>query len=264
MVDVESILIVGGFTLAGLVIAYGSKRLNLITESPLLLVLILLPLIIFLADRITEVSGGGFKITLAKVKTMSVDRVTTRRVLARCENPPLNPLAVSLVPGCAYLVLKADYGDATEAEAARRARVLGHYIQNALKYGRFRLLIVTDADDRVLGYFDRNTFLDLLPVQFEQITDAKTEALAMSRQKVDFLVRQSLLFQIARFPRRKAKEAAQTYLQPGDNLVGALMILTKNHLNAAPVIDRAGRLTGIATREDMVAVMLMTLAGEKP
>lgn len=143
-----------------------------------------------------------------------------------------------------------------------RQRVIDVAVQlyPGLLQGNFDLLVVVDSSNKVLGYFHREFFFDLLRIELEQtIRGARQQ---FDSKRVGEQIEQTQLWDVVEYPRMRAESwGSKVFIQTTDSNAGALAKMTSANQEVAVVVDSNGAYAGIVRRKDIVSELLTALTG---
>jgi len=143
-----------------------------------------------------------------------------------------------------------------------RQRVLDVAVQiyPGLLQGNFEVLVIVDSSKKVLGYFRREFFFDLLRIELEQtIRGARQQ---FDSKRVGEQLEQTQLWDVVEYPRMRAESwGSKVFIPPTDSNASALAKLTLANQEAAVVADAKGAYAGIVRRSDIVSELLAALTG---
>jgi len=246
---------------AGLGIVFICARQLKIDSGVLLVSALFAPALLFLglSGRLVEFKGLGLE---AKFQQAAA------RPVAPTSVKPSSPSASAIQKrsdanaylgiGSQVVVLEAPPADIP----VTRQRVLdvALKIYPGLLQGNFELLVVVDASGKVLGYFRREFFLDLLRIELEQTI--RGERQQFDSKRVGDQLEQTQLWDVVEYPRMRAESwGAKLYIQPAESNASALAKLAAANQEAAVVVDAKGAYAGIVRHGDIVAELLAAMNG---
>lgn len=153
------------------------------------------------------------------------------------------------------LIREEQWRQMTPAERSTRAILIAIVIYNSMIAGSFDALVVTDDENRPIGVFERDYFLDLLRIPLE-VTHLSGDLASFNptNQQIVAGVQQSNLFTILRHPARRADIAGnKAWVAPDTSRLEAMQTMIENRFELLVVVDEKGSYLGIVTLKDLVA-----------
>lgn len=258
-------------TAASLVVGLGlvvmCTRYLKVDSGALLVAVLFAPAVLFLglSGRLVEFKGFGLE---AKFQQLAA------RAIAPTNIKPVSPSASAIRD---VSEAKAFFGLGSEVvivEAPKadipvtRQRVLDVALQiyPGLLQGRFELLVVVDSTNKVLGYFHREFFFDLLRIEIEQTLRGLRKA--YDSVQVGEQLEQTQLWDIVQYPAIRAEASGtKLYIKNTESNASALAKFASANQDAAVVVDANDAYAGIIRRNDIVAELIGALtsdAGKNP
>ena len=246
---------------AGLGIVFICARYLKINAGGLLVGALFAPAILYLglSGRLVEFKGIGLEATFQQ---------TAARPIAPTSVKPSSPSASEIQQRSganAYLGIGSEVVllEAPPADIPiTRRRVLDVAVQiyPGLLQGNFALLVVVDSSNKVLGYFHREFFFDLLRIEVEQTIRGVRQQ--FDSKRVGEQLEQTQLWDIVEYPRMRAESwGSKLFIQTTDSNASALAKLTAANQETAVVVDAKGAYAGIVRRSDIVSTLLAALTG---
>lgn len=236
-------------------------RLLKVDSGALLVAVLFAPALLYLglSGRLLEFKGLGMEAKFQQAAARSVTPTSVRPVApSASEIRDQSPARAFMGIGSEVVLLEAPKTDMP----VTRQRVLdiALKIYPGLLQGKFELLVVVDEADRVLGYFNRYYFLDLLRIEVEQaIRGSRT---SYDANRVGEQLEQTQLWDLVQYPSIRADaQGIKFFISPSDSNATALSKLASVSQDAAVVVDSKGMYAGIVRRQDIVAELLGALAG---
>lgn len=255
-----------GFLLVGLSLVLLCARYFKIDSGALLLGGLFAPSLIFLAmsGRLLEFKGFGveakFREVAAQAVTPSAGPKTIRPIASSASGIRTASTARSVFGiGTEVVLLTAAREDKPVTHAAVLEVALQIY--PGLLQGNFEVLAVLDPSDRVLGYFPRSAFLDLLRIELEQTI--RGDRKQFETKRVHDQLEQTQLWDIVAFPgTRTERSGIKTTVRLSDSNAQVLSVMATSRLPVVVVVDGAGKYGGIVRRDDIVSTLVTSLAGQ--
>ena len=257
-----------GFLLVGVLIVALCARYLKVESGALLLGALFAPPLIFLAmsGRLLEFKGLGLEAKFQQVAAQQVTPVATPQTIQ-----PIAPSAAGiressrvrtvLAIGTEVVVVTAPRED----EPVTRQAVLDVALQiyPALLQDNFEILAILDESDRLLGYFPRTFFLDLLRIELEQTI--RGDRKQYDSKRVGEQLEQTQLWDIVEHPRIRAENSGiKTTVSLSTSHAQALSVMVASRLSVVVVVDQAGKYAGIVRRDDIVSALVASLTGVLP
>jgi hypothetical protein len=259
--DLPALLSTATALAIGLVLALVCSRYLKVKTDALLVAVLFAPVLFFLglSGRLVEFKGLGLEAKFQQVAARVVTPTTVKPVSSSAPAiQRLSEVNAFMGVGSDVVLLQATKEDIP----VTRQRVLDVALQiyPGLLQGSFELLVVVDPAYKVIGYFPREYFYDLLRIEIEQtIRGART---AFDSVRVGEQLEQTQLWDVVQYPRiRSEASGTKLFVQTSDSNAAALGKLASANLGAAVVVDPAGGYSGIVRRNDIVAELLGALAG---
>ncbi|MBD3305165.1 hypothetical protein GF339_02300, partial [candidate division KSB3 bacterium] len=213
----------------GLLLAIIAKKWFSIDKSGFLIALMLTPLIIhfILSGYLSKIEGFGVVAEFRKVSTQPVE-VTA----ISSEKPPEADSAKTYL-GIGSGIIKLDPRK-KELKPDYVIKV-AYQIYLSLLQGHFQFLIIVDESDRVLGYFEKEFFFDILRIELEQTirgevpVDYEKKKEERKKRHVEQL-QQTGLWDILEDPKGRAAWGIQKAILPETTNVEALKIMREHNL----------------------------------
>lgn len=226
------------------------------SDSGALLVAVLFaPVIVFLgmSGQLVEFKGFGLE---AKFRAIASTPIKATAVV------PTSP-SVSAIEaqseakrhfsiGSQVVVLREPSG--TDNNGSPNTLEVATKIYPGLLDATFEALVVLDDQDRVIGYFPRTYFYDLLRIELVQF---RVEPEPVGRQ-----LDQTQLAHLVKFPRRTAEsEGWNLVLIESISKAEALKQITESGQTLSVVVDHSGRYRGIVVRSVLADELVAAMAG---
>ncbi len=232
------------------------------TEGPqtLFLGLLLGPLVAYLilSGGLTQISGFGVEARFAQIAGEAVEP-TAPRVLA---TPPIGGTDAALTHGSAVTFLEVEARPAESEAFEDWVYSLATSISAALIRGDFDLLVVlTGAEDRVVGYYGASWFEDLRQVPLlDSLIEGPGQATPAWREPL----RRTLLWKIASEPVETTESWGRSLtVRASDGKLDVLRRMIDHEANVVVVVDDEGRYVGSVTRSSLVGTLITSwLAAE--
>jgi hypothetical protein len=246
---------------AGLGIVLFCARYLKIESGALLVGALFAPALLFLglSGRLVEFKGLGLEAKFQQAATRSIVPTSVK---------PASPSAsvirdrsaanAFLGIGSQVVLLQAPPTDVP----ITRPRVLDVALQiyPGLLQGNFELLVIVDSSNKVLGYFRREFFFDLLRIELEQSVRGARQQ--YDSKRVGEQIEQTQLWDVVEYPRMRAESwGSKMFILTTDSNASALAKLISANQEAAVVVDKGGAYSGIVRRSDIVAELLVALTG---
>lgn len=239
------------------------KRLE--TESSALLVAVLIAPTVFylgLSGRLVEFKGLGveakFQQAAAKIVIPSNVRPAEPSASAIQE---ISSAKALLGMGSAVVLLTAPEKD--RAITPQSVFEVASQISPGLLQGTFELLVIVDQKEKVLGYFRREFFFDLLRIELDQTMRGSRKQ--PDSKRVGEQLEQTQLWDIVEYPKMRAESwGSRVFIDTADTNAEALRKLTSSNQDVAVVVSATGAYAGIVRRTDIIAELLGALASSDP
>ncbi|MGE0503736.1 MAG: hypothetical protein AB7I79_24110 [Rhizobiaceae bacterium] len=270
--SVEAAVLSFVFLCIGIIVAWLSGKYIKPVEGTAVLALLLLPFVGYLvfSGKIESIKGGGIEWKLKAeasapaLKSAIEGEISTndlaRRIVA-AEDVSL--LATFGIPHEVVIVKAPLWSPLNHPQRLSGVLKVGELIYVSLLAGKFKALIVVDDNDRPIGLFEREFFLDLLRIPFllyvvegSEISDVATPATL--RQ----MIQQTELWTILRHPAERAmNEGSKAFLPTITARLEALKIMSVQEWNAAALTDVQGIYSGTLWRESLSTNLFLTAMG---
>lgn len=259
-VDFASLLATAIALAVGLALAWWcSKRLK--SDSGALLVAVLFaPTVLYLglSGRLIEFKGLGVE---AKFQSVAARAVTPTGHIK-----PVSPSASAIHSvaqaktlmgmGSQVVLLTAPAED--REIKAHQVNPVARSIYPGLLDGTFEMLVVLDSETKVLGYFHKQYFFDLLRIELEQVI--RGDRSDYDYKRVYQQLEQTQLWDLVAYPKVRAEnEGRQLKIQATTSNADALALLDASGTESAVVVDASGKYAGIVRRSDIVSALLRAL-----
>lgn len=248
---------------AGLV--YLCRRQLKIEGNVLLGAVFVAPLLFFLglSGRLVEFKGFGIE---AKLQRAALKTVTPKLVR------PVEPSATAIQEisiakaqlgiGAPVVLLKAPDKDRKIGPEDVHLKAIEIY--PGLIQGKFELLVIIEGGTKVLGYFSREFFFDLLRIEFEQSGREGMETPDDNSKQVANQLAQTQLWDIVDQPKRRAESwGSKVFVNVSDTNAEALTKLATSGQDVAVVVTASGDYAGIVRRSDIVVEILEALTNHQ-
>jgi len=266
MVSLIPYLITFVFIALGLFLAVIAKKYFSIDNSALFASLIFAPIVAYLvfSGQLSEFRGFGLE---AKFREAAAQPVKTSNLRSTTISPTSGEVSELLEKSD----LKAYFGIGSEVVIQkvltnndenkigfREVFQVAHKIYPSLLQGVFQFLIILDESERVLGYFEREFFLDILRIEIEQ--NIRGKRTGYQKEKVEEQLQQTQLWDIVEYPRKKAEAwGIQETISNTTTNLEALKIMREKNLKAIVVVDGDRKYSGIVKRNDIISDLLSSL-----
>ena len=141
---------------------------------------------------------------------------------------------------------------------AHQVNPIARSIYPGLLDGSFEMLVVLDKDSKVLGYFHKQYFFDLLRIELEQVI--RGDRFDYDYKRVYQQLEQTQLWDLVAYPTVRAEsEGRQLRIPTTTSNADALAKLDVAAADSAVVVDAAGKYAGIIRRSDIVSALLGAL-----
>jgi len=239
-------------------VAFVSTKLKL--DSGALLVSVLFaPAVLYLglSGRLVEFKGLGLEAKFQAIAAKPVSPISKIRTIAPSGSDVQDVAeAKSLLGMGANVVFVKDVD--------RRQRVKGQEVSQyarriipGLLDGSFNALVVVDANQKVLGYFPRTHFLDLLRVVVDPVSRGGVEKSEVDYPAMYDALMQTKLWDIVEYPRARTESEGQNLLiRSSMSNAQALSEFNKTRQEVAVVVNQDGTYGGILRRPDVMAELL--------
>jgi hypothetical protein len=240
-------------------VSFVSKRLKL-DSGALLVAILFAPAILYLglSGRLVEFKGLGLE---AKFQA-----IAARQVSSSAKVSPIAPSASevrgveeakSLLGMGANVVFVSDKDRADKRVMGQEVAPYARRIVPGLLDGSFEVLVVIDEKQKVLGYFPRTHFLDLLRIVVDPISRGSVEKSGVDYLGIYDALMQTKLWDIIEYPRIRADNEGQYLLVESDSTnAQALSKMNQARQEVAVLVDGKGIYAGIVRRSDIVAELL--------
>lgn len=239
-------------------VAFSKRRLNL-ENGAFLVAILFAPLIMFLglSGRLLEFKGLGMEAKFNQVASRQVTPSALKpRSASASEIQDRSAGRAWMGIGSEVVLLEAREG--ATVETRKDVNDYAALIYPGLLQGNFEMLVVLGSGNRVLGYFPRYFFLDLLRIEIEQTLRGSRKELDSKR--VGEQLEQTQLWDIVEYPRLRAElSGVMTTVRTTDTNAYALSVMADAGLDSVVVLDNTGAYAGIVKRKDVVADLLLAL-----
>lgn len=253
-------------SLAGFALVWISKRFLSVSSWSVFLPLFFAPFLVYLimSGHLSEFRGVGFE---ARFKTAVNDPIKTAPLKAAIPKALIAPdedrmrLMAFVGEGSEAFLLKSSDG-LGDAKTSAKALLYGKNIYDSLLEGRMEVLVIVDGDDRVVGYYDRNHFLDLLRIEFEQLNET-----GLTQEQINEPVIKKLkntnLWHIVAFPVKRCSSdealCKKVTALENESYLTVLELMQKEGLRTVVVADRQHRYKGLVRRNDIMDELLVSV-----
>lgn len=266
MTSVIIYIITFGFVGVGLLLAGVAKKWFSIDNGPLFASLMFSPIIVYLvlSGQLLEFKGLGLEAKFREVATQRVKTTSlnTTTITLSSDSIPESTRRAEVRAffgiGSEVVLLEADVSSTDRSIGVRDVFSVAHKIYPSLLQGNFQYLVILDESDRVLGYFRKEFFFDILRIEIEQTIRGRREAYQEAR--VEEQLQQTQLWDIVSNPRLRAETwGIKETVHVNTTTLEALQILTEVGLEAIVVVDGEGKYRGVVKRSDIVSDLVMNL-----
>ena len=259
-----SYLIAFLFVSLGFVLAIIGKKRFSIDNSAFFASLIFAPMLAYLIlfGRLSEFKGFGIELKLLEAAAAPVE-------ILEVKTSTISPTSQSAKEVIAQSQLKAYFGIGSEVvilRAPKKQEEVGfrevfrvaNQLYSSLLQGSLQFFVILDDSDQVLGYFEKDIFLDILRIEIEQVIRGKRNKYETEIAKEQ--LQQTQLWDIVSFPRLKAESwGLNTTIGAKTSKLDALKTMVQKDLSAIVVTDEGRKYKGIVKREDIVSDLLINL-----
>ena len=259
-VDFASLLATAVALSIGLALTWWcSKKLK--TDSGALLVAVLFaPTVLYLglSGRLVEFKGLGVE---AKFQS-----VAARAVTPSGQIKPVSPSASAIQSvaqaktfmgmGSQVILLTAPAED--RDVKAHQVNPVARSIYPGLLDGTFEMLVVLDSESKVLGYFQKEYFFDLLRIELEQVI--RGDRSDYDYKRVYQQLEQTQLWDLVAYPKVRAEnDGRKLKILATTSNADALAMLDASGAESAVVVDASGKYAGVVRRADIVSTLVSAL-----
>jgi hypothetical protein len=253
-----------GFLLLGVLMALGSKHYLKLDSGAFLGGMMFAPILMFLAmsGRLVEFKGLGLEAKFQQAARQQVKPLASTKPVSRAAPSAkgirdTSDLRSFFGIGSEVVIITAGRED---KPVTRQAVIdVALQIYHGLLQGKFEILAVLDESDRLLGYFPRSSFLDLLRIEIEQTI--RGDRKQFDSKRVGEQIEQTQLWDIVEYPRTRAERSGiKGTVRISDSNARALASLHAAKLPAMVVVDNEGKYAGIVRREDILSELVISLS----
>ncbi|CAN7486191.1 CBS domain-containing protein [Bosea sp. LjRoot90] len=245
--------------LIGLLLVFFAKKLNLELGDAAKSVLVVLPVagFLFASGRVAQFEALGIKATLAQIAKQPVARAQAAAVAieqqdATSPNFEFDAMWLNCRP---YYVMSDRTAYSGDKVDAAKVYKIARSIYSSIICGEFKALIVLGKDDKPIGYFERDIFLQLMRLRLIVYNGSLPSDEEITRD-----LNESELGVILANPVVRAKAQGRKLLIPADtDLEEALKKFQETGFQIAVLLDRRGRFDGIVTRQIVAEKLLLDL-----
>lgn len=254
------------FVVLGLLLAGAAKKWFSIDNGALFASLIFAPIVAYLilSGQLLEFKGFGLeaKFLEAAAKSVKTSPVKTTTISPTSDSikdlTEKSKVKSFFGIGSEVVLLKVPENREKTKVSAREVFQVAHQIYPSLLQGIFQFLVVLDESDRVLGYFEKEFFFDILRIEIEQtIRGKRTE---YQKERVEEQLQQTQLWDIVENPRMRAGTwGVKETIRINTSNLEALRTMREKNLCAIVVVDGQGKYKGIVKLNDIVSDLLLNL-----
>ena len=169
------------FVIIGLILAGIAKKAFSIDNGPLFASLIFAPIVAYLvlSGQLLEFKGFGIEAKFRDVAAQFVEIESPNIAIITPTSDSIKELSEKAKTnaffgiGSEIVLLQTPINEEQKKFGFREVFQVAHQIYPSLLQGIFQFLIVLDESDRVLGYFGKEFFYDLLRIEMEQTIRGK-------------------------------------------------------------------------------------------
>lgn len=134
---------------------------------------------------------------------------------------------------------------------------VAHKISPGLLQGNFEVLVVIDRNMKVVGYFSREFFFDLLRIELEQTIRGERKSVRPVKEQIE----QTQLWDIVENPKMRAEDwGSKVFIKYNASNVDALGQLDSSNQEVGVVVAEDQTYAGIVRRSNIMAKMLIGLS----
>lgn len=244
--------------MAGVGIAVGLVKYAKLDNSAVLVAVLFAPAFLYLgfSGKLVEFGGLGLQ---AKFREAASKKVLPIKPISTSpqEVEESGPRKAFFSIGTEVVILRAS--DDNRAATHEAVLQVAQKIYPGLLQGKFELLVVLDKNDRVVGYFAKEFFHDLLRIEVEQVIRGDRQSFdhATVRRQLE----QTELWSIVAHPRVRAElDGEKLLLSTSDSNLEALKKLSQQNQHAAVVAGPYAKYAGLVRRADIVSELVASLA----
>lgn len=247
--------------LIGLLLVSVAKKLNLELGDAAKSVLVILPVagFLFASGRVAQFEALGIKATLTQIAKQPVARAQAAAVAieqqdATSPNFDFDAMWLNCRP---YYVMsdRTAYNGSGENPDPRKVYMIARSIYWSISCGEFKALIVLGKDNRPVGYFERDVFLQLMRLRLVVYNNSLPSDEEITRD-----LNESELGLILAHPVARAEAQGRKLMISVDtDLEEALKKFQETGFQTAVLLDRRGRFDGIVTRQIVAEKLLLDL-----
>ena len=267
-VNVENVIEAIVLLLMGLGIVALCKRHLESNNAPIMLGGLFAPFLIYFAmsGHLVELGGAGFvaKFEREAKKQIHISETlkSVRPVATSADDIRNKADALAMFGAGAEVVIISAPGKKANVNWSDVYSV-GLKIYPGLLQGNFELLVVLDDTNRMLGYFPRQWFYDLLRIELTLSGQFDDNEIVQHWERVEKQLKQTLLWDIVAYPTMRANDwGLKKTVRLSDSRRAALSVMVSSNLPAVVVVDDEGKYAGILRRGDVVSKFILSLAEE--
>ena len=244
----------------GLALARWCNKSLKADSGALLVAVLFAPTLLYLglSGRLVEFKGLGLEAKFQDVASRAVTPKGQIRPVSSSASDiqSVAPAKTFMGIGSQVVILTAPTED--REVKAHHVNPVARSIYPGLLDGSFEMLVVIDKDSKVLGYFHRQYFFDLLRIELEQVI--RGDRSDYDYKRVYQQLEQTQLWDLVAYPKVRAENEGRQLMLPSTTTnADALAKLDSAGSDSAVVIDSVGKYVGIVRRSDIVSALLNAL-----
>ncbi len=164
--------------------------------------------------------------------------------------------------GIEVVLIKTSPSELNEEELKKEVLKKARQIYPSLIQGTLQFVVIIDNFNRILGYFEKEFFYDLLRIEIEQILRGKREKYEID--KVIEQLQQTNLWSIVQYPKIKANDwGLKKTIRSSASNIEALKLIDKENQYAIVVVDDESRYNGIVKQNEIVSEIILNIFENK-
>ncbi|GCL62575.1 CBS domain-containing protein [Pseudaquabacterium pictum] len=259
-VDFASLLATAVSLMVGLTLAWWCDRKLKSDSGALLVAVIFAPTVLYLglSGRLVEFKGLGVEAKFQSVASQAVNPTGNIKPVSPSASAIQSVAQAKTFMGMGSQVVLLTAPAEDREIKAHQVNPVARSIYPGLLDGTFEMLVVLDSETKVLGYFHKQYFFDLLRIELEQMM--RGDRSEYDYKRVYQQLEQTQLWDLVAYPKARAEnEGRQLKIKTTTSNAEALSMLDASGAESAVVIDASGKYAGIIRRSDIVSTLLLAL-----